>query len=100
MGSSVPFAVNILVTLNIISLPVYYTPIFFAFAVLCFIFAIFKFKFLNIAPIALQTVVDNISDGFVVINETHNIIDYNKTFLESFRDCFKIVRNDNFFSAI
>jgi len=65
-----------------------------------FSLAIFKFKFLNIAPIALQKVVDNISDGFVVINETYNIVDYNRTFMESFKEYLKSIFNDKSINSI
>lgn len=51
---------------------------------LCFTLAIFKFKFLSIAPIALQNIVDKMSDSYIVINEDYKIIDFNKTFLTTF----------------
>jgi len=41
--------------------------------------AIFKFDFLDIMPIAMRTIVDRISDGFIVIDENLRITDYNKT---------------------
>lgn len=45
LGVSVPLITNILGTLKIIPMTVYITPISFAFTMLCFTFAIFKFNF-------------------------------------------------------
>ena len=90
-----PFGVNILQTLSIIIVPVYLTPVSFSFAVICFAFAIFKFNFLNIVPIALQRIVDLISDSYLIIDKDYFIIDYNKTFINSFKDIIKINRKDS-----
>lgn len=49
-----------------------------------FILATVKFDFLYVIPIALQTVVDLISDSYVVINEDLEVIDYNKAFWGGF----------------
>lgn len=43
--------------------------------------AVFKFQFLNVTPIALQRIVDRISDGYVVLDEDNVITDFNETFL-------------------
>ena len=83
-GTIVPVVINILGTFNIIKMSIYLTPISFTAAIVCFALAIFKFKFLSIAPIALQRVVDRISDGYLVINEDNKIIDFNKTLLTLF----------------
>jgi PAS domain-containing protein len=56
----------------------------FAVTISFFILATVKFDFLNVIPIALQTVVDLISDSYVVINEDLEIIDYNKAFVGGF----------------
>ncbi len=95
IGSIVPFGINVLVTLKILFVSPYTTPISFSFAVVFYMLAIFKFKFLNIVPVALQNVVDRISDSYMVINEELNIIDYNRTFLNTFMPLVNIKRNDN-----
>lgn len=95
IGSMIPFGINILATLKIVNLNAYATPIAFSLAVLLYSFAILKFNFLSIMPIALQSVVDLISDSFIVINEQLNIVDYNRTFMYTFSGVFKIRRNDN-----
>ncbi|WP_242831230.1 histidine kinase N-terminal 7TM domain-containing protein [Desulfitobacterium dehalogenans] len=56
----------------------------FAVTISFFIIATVKFDFLNVIPIALQTVVDLISDSYVVVDEDFEIIDYNQAFLGGF----------------
>ncbi|MBN7772274.1 diguanylate cyclase [Clostridium aminobutyricum] len=56
----------------------------FAVTISFFIIATVKFDFLNVVPIALQTVVDLISDSYVVIDEDFKVIDYNKAFVGGF----------------
>ena len=96
-GTIVPVVINILGTLNIIKMSIYFTPISFTVAIVCFALAIFKFKFLSIAPIALQRVVDRISDGYLVINEDNKIIDFNKTLLNLFHVKDADIRDKNIF---
>ena len=96
LGTLIPVVVNILGTFNIIPMTVYVTPICFAFTVICFAFAIFKFKFLSVTPIAMQRIVDRMSDSFLVINEDRIITDFNDTFLKTFKLSDSAVRNANF----
>ena len=99
-GSIVPFVVNISVTLKIIFLNAYSTPITFSFAVICYLLAVLKYEFLNIAPIALQSVVDRISDSFIVVNEELNVMDYNKTFVDTFGEILNIRRNSSLVNVL
>lgn len=105
VGIVVPLIVNILITFNLGNLPYYYESVAFSFAFICFAVAIFKFQFLNVVPIALQTIVDLMSDGYIVINNNHEIIDFNKPFIDMFRyigvikrkmDFIKLLDNVNF----
>ena len=52
-----------------------------------------KFSFLNVVPIALRNIVDNISDGFLVIDNSLKVIDFNKTFEDTFKEVLDIRRN-------
>ena len=99
-GALIPIVVNILGTFNIIPMTVYVTPICFAFTIFFFTLAIFKFKFLSITPIAMQRIVDRMSDGFLVINEDNVITDFNQTFLKTFNLSDDKVRNTNFLTLI
>lgn len=85
IATALPIVVNFLGTFQIISVSIYLTPICFSFTVLLCAIAIFKFQFLGVAPIALQKIVDRISDGYVVLNEYCIITDFNKTFLDVFK---------------
>lgn len=69
----------------------------FAVTAICFILAIIKFDFLNVIPIALQTVVNLISDSYVVINEDFQIIEYNQAFVDHFTG---IARKDSIVEII
>ena len=99
-GALIPIVVNILGTFNIIPMTVYVTPICFAFTMFFFALAIFKFNFLSITPIAMQRIVDRMSDGFLVINEDNVITDFNQTFLKTFNLSDDKVRNTNFLTLI
>ncbi len=93
IGILIPLIINMLTTLQLVSMTVYITCISFSVAVLLFIVAIMKFNFLNVVPIALRNIVDNISDGFFVINNDLKIIDFNKTLQDTFGGYLEIKRN-------
>ncbi len=78
LGTLIPVTLNILGTFSIIPMTVYVTPISFSFAILFYAIAIFKFQFLKVSPIALQKIVDRMSDAYIVINKEYQIIDFNQ----------------------
>ena len=90
IGTSIPILINILGTLKVINMNVYMTPISFSITVIFYALAIFKFNFLGVAPIAVQKIVDKISDSYLVLSEDGAITDYNKTFLTTFK-----IKSDN-----
>ena len=96
IGTMFPILVNLLGTFKIYNMNVCLTPISFSIAVIFYTFAILKFNFLKITPIALQKVVDRISDGYVVLDEDNIITDFNKTFLEMFKLKPENIRSKNF----
>ena len=96
VGTIFPILVNLLGTFKIYNMNVCLTPISFSIAVIFYTFAILKFNFLRIAPIALQKIVDRISDGYVVIDENNTITDFNRTFLEIFKLKQNELRSRNF----
>lgn len=95
VGISIPLITNTLGTLKIISMTVYITPMSFAFTMLFFALSIFKFKFLGVAPVALQTIVNRISDSYLVLNENLLITDFNSTFLKTFNLSASDIREEN-----
>ena len=94
-GISIPVLVNVLGSFNFIQMNVYSTPISFSLAVIFLTFAILKFNFLSITPIALEKVVDRMSDSYVVLNEKNVIVDFNKPFLRVFKTEENKIRNHN-----
>lgn len=100
LGTLFPVVINILGTFRIIPMTIYITPISFSIAILFYAIAIFKFKFLTTTPIALQKIVDRMSDGYIVLDENNKITDFNKTFLIMFKCKDTNVRNENIFNLI
>ena len=96
IGALTPLLVNMAGYAGIISLSVYSTPISFTVGILCFALSAFKLQFFNTTPIALQKIVDRISDGYIIVNEDNRIIDFNKTFLTMLNIHAKI-RNKDFY---
>ena len=96
IGTMFPILVNLAGTFKIWNMNVCLTPISFSIAVIFYTFAILKFNFLKITPIALQKIVARISDGYVVLDEENTITDFNKTFLDMFNLKPENIRSKNF----
>lgn len=76
--------INMLGAFNIVNMSIYITPISFAVGIFFFALAIFKFGFIKTTPIALQKIVDRMSDSYMVLNEDMVITDFNQTLLKTF----------------
>ncbi len=100
IGALISLLINVMVTLGILDLSIYITPISFAIEILFTAFAIFKFGFLKVTPIALQRIVDRISDSYIVLNEDNKITDFNQTFLDVFSIVSNDIRNKDLFELI
>lgn len=100
LGISVPVVVNVLGTFKIIPMSIYITPITFTATVVLSAISIFKFQFLGVAPIALQKIVDRISDSYVVLSEDNKVTDFNKTFLDTFKVKAEDIRSKNFLEIL
>lgn len=99
-GCLIPIVINFLGTFGIIPITIYVTPISYSLSIVFFAFAIFKFKFLSVTPIAMQRIVDRMSDSFLVINDDKIISDFNDTFLKTFKLSESDMRNANFIEFI
>lgn len=99
-GTLIPVIVNIIATYSSLNMATYVTPISYSITILFFAIAIFKFKFLSITPVALQKIVDRISDGYLVLNEENVITDFNKTYLEMSGERAEKLRNQNIFTYL
>lgn len=100
LGISAPVLVNILGTFKIIPMSVYITPISFTVTIVFFAISIFKFQFLGVAPIALQKIVDRMSDSYIVISDYGEIVDFNKTFINTFKLEGEKIRGKDFFEFL
>lgn len=95
-GIGISLVVNILVLFGIIHGGCYSTIPSIVMPIILMGAATVKLDMFNIVPIALQKIVDHISDGFIVIDENRKIIDFNKTAKQSFCGNYEIRRSQDF----
>lgn len=100
LGTLIPIVINLLGTTKIVSMNVYLTPISFSIAMILYTFAILKYNFLNISPIALQRIVNVMSDSYLVLDTNENIVDYNQTFVDTFNLNSNSIRNYKIFDLL
>jgi signal transduction histidine kinase len=85
-ASIIPFAANILYFANqlfkleIFSTRYDITPLSFSLTLLIFSVATFKYRFMNIVPIAFKKIVHNLNELIVVVDVLNKIDNFNKTF--------------------
>ena len=96
VGSLVPTVVNVLYTLEVPWLDIFSTPLAFTVTVIMYMLALFRFNMLKVTPIALQTVINRISDSFVVVDPAYNVIDFNRTFTKTFERFADLRKGQNF----
>ena len=97
IGSLVPAVVNLLTTLRIFHLTIAATPISLIVTMACHGLAIFHFHFLDIKPLAMQRVLDWISDCYLITTESGLILGFNQPLLAVFGAC-KSLRENGFLS--
>ena len=95
-GLGISLIVNILVSFGIIYGGCYTTIPSIVILIILIGVATLKLDMFNIVPIALQKVVDHISDGFIVINENRKIIDFNKAAQLCFGGKYALRRGQDF----
>lgn len=93
LGSIIPLVVSTLAILKAFSLSVAATPISLIGTIICHGIAIYKYHLFNLKPIALQRVLDWISDGYMVVSETGLVINFNQPFYEVFGKNYGISEN-------
>ena len=92
-GSVIPLVVNVCYTLGVKAFSVFSTPIAFMITIITYFIGIFKFNLLRATPIALRTVIDRISDLYIVIDENMRVLDYNEPFARVFGEYIKVKKN-------
>lgn len=88
------FLYNILITVQVINVQFHTNVIAFFIPLVLFYFAILRFNFLSIMPIALQNVVDHISDCYLVIDKNLSVIEFNRPFQEKLGSFLNITRGE------
>lgn len=84
IGSFIPAVVNVCYTLGVPGFNLYSTPTAFGMLLIFYILGIMRYDLLKISPIAVQTVMNRISDSFLVCDYKYNILVYNQTFSDNF----------------
>ena len=84
IGTIIPIAVNV-IGMTILEGNIYTTPISFIVTIILFGIAILRYNFLNIAPIALKRVVNQMSDSYMILNQDYIVSDCNKPFEHTFK---------------
>jgi two-component system sensor histidine kinase HupT/HoxJ len=80
LGCVIPAFANICYTVHIPGFYVYTTPVAFTVTIMLYLISMFRCGFLKVIPIATRTVVNRISDCFVVVDRQLNILDCNRAF--------------------
>lgn len=96
IGSLAPIIVNLLGSTGLLPVSIYATPIAFSVTIICFTIGIFRFNLFKLTPIALQKIVDRMSDCYLVLNDDGTITDFNQTFLVTFKIKDIALRGQNF----
>lgn len=85
LSIAIPVIINIAGMMNLVELTIYATPISFTLTIILLFIAIFKFDFMNINTIAFQTIVNTLSDSYLVLNDENMIVSCNNSFLTTFK---------------
>lgn len=100
IGALIPIVTNVLGTINIIPMSIYITPVTIAITIICLTLAIFRFSLFKSTPIALQRIVDRMSDCYIILDENNMVTDFNATFLNMFNVKDADIRNTSVFYLI
>ena len=93
IGALIPLVVNMMATFKIGSLGIEATPLAFTATIILHGFAIFYFHMLDIKPLAMQRVLDRLSDCYLVISDTGLVVNFNWQFQEVFGKKYGIQEN-------
>ena len=96
----IPFIPRIVAVVTNIPLPGYMYPVSYMFMSLVLSLNILKFNVLSAVPIALKSVMDIISDAFVVISPNGDMVDMNRSFKSKFNSVMNLKVNKNIYDVI
>ena len=100
LGACAPIIPNLLVSLQLISMDTYITPIPYLITAICFYISIFKLNSFDAVPIALKNIVDIMTDAFIVVEKDGTITYSNNAFNTNLSKMIGIKLNDNFYNII
>ncbi|HOJ77149.1 MAG TPA: histidine kinase N-terminal 7TM domain-containing protein [Bacillota bacterium] len=89
-GASIPIITNVLIVVHIISVDFDITPFSLLATLLVLWFAALKYKLLDLVPMAVREVIDNIKDILIVVDYSNMIVDYNRMFRNVFPELFEL----------
>ncbi|HEX2205428.1 MAG TPA: EAL domain-containing protein [Longimicrobium sp.] len=76
-GALVPWVGNVAHISGVVRLPANPMPFLFTLSGVAFAFAIFRFRFLDVLPVAREAVIDEMADGVVVLDPAGRLADLN-----------------------
>ena len=94
------FIPRIIVTITGTVLPIYIMPITYMCMSMLISLNILKYNVLNAVPIALKSVIDIMSDAFVVISPNGDMVDMNRSFISKFSVIMNLKHNKNIFDVV
>ncbi|MBE7535588.1 MAG: diguanylate cyclase [Anaerolineales bacterium] len=84
LGVSVPLLGNFLFVLKLTPLPtIDHTPLLFTLTGIIFIYALLRYRLLDVIPIARDVLIENMSDGVIVLDAQSRIVDFNPVALQT-----------------
>ena len=83
-GVLITLILNVMYSFGVGHLPFSISMVAFTFTMICFAIAFLRYRFTTTLPITLRQVVDLISDGYLVVDGSLNILAYNRALLRLF----------------
>lgn len=80
----IPHFINILAISGVIETKTYITEVIQSLMSIVLIYIVFKYQIVTEIPVSLNTILNTISDSYIVINDKKKIIMYNKNFQNTF----------------
>ncbi len=77
IGATIPIIPNALVAFQVVKVPITYAA--FAVSGLMFAVALFRYQLLDLVPVARERLIDNMSDGMLLLDAQNRILDFNPT---------------------
>jgi len=100
-GNVISISGSMLTTLNVFDFNLYTIPLFYIFGiVLMHGYAILKFHMLDIKPIAVEMVLNRLSDCYLVVSSEGIIVNLNKTFADTFGAVYGLSINANIYDSV